>query len=96
MMLIFVNKFIGLKMSLELIIQELKVLGDLKVVKTRTNSEGEEVVDEERRFRVKIGNEQFISKASGTFASQNQLYFEEPFSYLYDNESHLLYIEIFR
>jgi hypothetical protein len=33
-------------MSLELIIQEIKVLGDLKVTKVATNEEGEEVVDE--------------------------------------------------
>ena len=34
------------EMSLELIIQEIKALGDLKVNKTKTNEEGEEVVEE--------------------------------------------------
>ena len=34
------------EMSLELIIQEIKALGDLKVHKTKTNEEGEEVVEE--------------------------------------------------
>ncbi len=49
-------------MALELIIQEIKVLGNLKVKNIRTNEEGEEEVMEERKFRVKIGSEQFISK----------------------------------
>jgi hypothetical protein len=49
-------------MALELIIQEIKVLGNLKVKNISTNEEGEEEVMEERKFRVKIGSEQFISK----------------------------------
>lgn len=49
-------------MALELIIQEIKVLGNLKVKNIGTNEEGEEEVMEERKFRVKIGSEQFISK----------------------------------
>jgi hypothetical protein len=37
-----------------------------------------------------------VSKASGEFTSPNHLEFHEPFSYIYDNLSHMLYIEIFR
>lgn len=50
-------------MSLELIIQEIKVLGNLKVKPSSSppeQTEGE--ILDERRFRVKIGSEQFISK----------------------------------
>ena len=82
-------------MSLELIIQEIKVLGDLKVSKTVLNEEGEEVVEEQRRFRVSIGHEHFMAKEDGVFASANQLYFNEPFSYMYDNMANMLFIEIF-
>lgn len=58
-------------MALELIIQEIKVLGNLKVKNIKTTEEDEEEVLEERRYRVKIGTEQFISKECGTFISPN-------------------------
>ena len=50
---------------------------------------------DQRRFRVKIGEELFISKQYGHFVSPNQLNFNEPFSYLYENGTHLIEIEVF-
>jgi hypothetical protein len=83
-------------MALELIIQEIKALGDLKVRHLAPGEDGQPEVQEQRRFRVRIGEEQFISKECGHFASSHQLYFHEPFSYAYDHRSHLLHLEIFK
>ena len=45
---------------------------------------------------MKIGSEEFISRSEGEFISENQLVFNEAFSYVYDGSSHLLFIEIFK
>lgn len=84
-------------MSLELIIQEIKAIGNLLPSGLSLEEASEEQLEREaRRYRVKIGEEEFISRQAGTFVSENQLLFDEAFSYVYAGDSHLLLIEVFK
>lgn len=62
-------------MSLELIIQEIKAIGNLMKEGVNFEEDEEGLSREARRYRVKIGNEEFISRMEGEFISENQLVF---------------------
>lgn len=63
----------------------------------QTNS-GQQAIHESdnRRFRLTLGPNTFVSKEYGIFKSETELAFYEPYSFYYDNHSRMINIEIFR